>query len=163
MMLFSLCVLYIIILDGYPPTSNAYPECFQVVVKAASTFVGHKRAQKPIKTMGAEDFSFFLQERKGNISILLLFLMIVVVKSLCTFQFQHYMYSCYCDELSSFAYIYHIYCSHVFMIGCFLFVGAALQGEERPHHKSVFDFDERALMVSSSIFVQIIRNKLGVH
>lgn len=41
-------------------------------------------------TMGAEDFSYFLQQRPG----------------------------------------------------CFFFVGAALPGEMRPHHKSVFDFDE---------------------
>jgi hypothetical protein len=26
--------------------------------------------------------------------------------------------------------------------GCFFFVGAGLPGETRPHHKSVFDFDE---------------------
>lgn len=75
--------------------------------------------------------------------------------------------------------------------GCFFFVGAALPGEARPHHKSVFDFDEvgicaprtswsascassntahllrvsfvpqRALFVGASIFVQIIRNELG--
>lgn len=39
-------------------------------------------------------------------------------------------------------------------------MGAALPGEGRPHHKSVFNFDERALLVGASIFVQIIRNKL---
>ena len=26
--------------------------------------------------------------------------------------------------------------------GCFFFVGAALEGDLRPHHKSTFDFDE---------------------
>lgn len=26
--------------------------------------------------------------------------------------------------------------------GCFFFVGGKLPGETRPHHKSVFDFDE---------------------
>ena len=44
--------------------------------------------------------------------------------------------------------------------GCFIFVGCALPGELKPHHKSVFDFDESALLISSSLFVQIIRNLL---
>jgi hypothetical protein len=58
--------------------------------------------------MGAEDFSFFLQQRPG----------------------------------------------------CFFFVGCALPGDIRPHHKSVFDFDERGVLVSASVFVQIIRDIL---
>jgi hypothetical protein len=29
-----------------------------------------------------------------------------------------------------------------FLLGCFFFVGAAKPGVLRPHHKSVFDFDE---------------------
>mmetsp|Transcript_5815 Transcript_5815/g.13325 ORF Transcript_5815/g.13325 Transcript_5815/m.13325 type:complete len:209 (-) Transcript_5815:51-677(-) len=94
---------------GYPPTVNAYPECNRVVTTAAAKIVGPERASQPQKTMGAEDFSYFLEARKG----------------------------------------------------CFLFVGAALPGETRPHHKSVFDFDERALMVSASVFIQIIRDLLG--
>eukprot|EP01040_Poterioochromonas_malhamensis_P011295 gene11295-12304_t len=93
---------------GYPPTVNAYPECNEVVIKAATPFVGRERSSKPQKTMGAEDFSYFLQQRPG----------------------------------------------------CFFFVGGALPGETRPHHKSVFDFDERAMMISASVFVQIIRDKL---
>ncbi len=59
--------------------------------------------------MGAEDFSYFLQERPG----------------------------------------------------CFFFVGGALPGEERPHHKSVFDFDERAILIAASIFVNIVTDLLG--
>ena len=34
-----------------------------------------------------------------------------------------------------------------FYLGCFFFVGAALPGELRPHHKSVFDFDEVRIIV----------------
>ncbi len=97
------------VIDGYPPTINAYPECNQVVIEAATPFVGATRAQQPQKTMGAEDFSYFLEQRPG----------------------------------------------------CFFFVGAGLPGDTRPHHKSVFDFDERAMMISSSVYVQIIRNKLS--
>jgi amidohydrolase len=93
---------------GYPATVNNYPECNEVVVKAAQRFVGTPRASRPQKTMGAEDFSYFLQQRPG----------------------------------------------------CFFFVGAALPGEMRPHHKSVFDFDERAMLIGASVFVQIIRDKL---
>jgi amidohydrolase len=93
---------------GYPPTINSYPECNEVVSKAAARFVGNERSRLPQKTMGAEDFSYFLQERPG----------------------------------------------------CFFFVGAALPGVERPHHKSVFDFDERGVFVAASIFVQIIRDKM---
>ncbi len=69
---------------------NSYPECNAVVTKAASRFVGENRSHAPQKTMGAEDFSYFLQKRPG----------------------------------------------------CFFFVGAGLPGDVRPHHKSVFDFDE---------------------
>lgn len=94
---------------GYPPTINAYPECVKVVTCAASKIVGEEWSAKPQKTMGAEDFSYFLQERPG----------------------------------------------------CFFFVGAALPGEPRPHHKSVFDFDETALLVSASMFIQIIRDLLS--
>lgn len=92
----------------FPPTINAYPECTQIVINAASKIVGEKYAARPQKTMGAEDFSFFLQERPG----------------------------------------------------CFFFVGSKLPGEDRPHHKSVFDVDERGILISASIFVQIIRDVL---
>ena len=47
------------------------------------------------------------------------------------------------------------------MPGAFIFVGAALPGEQRPHHKSVFDFDEEALTISASLLVQIVRDVLG--
>lgn len=76
--------------DVFPPTVNDYPECVQKLNGAAAKIVGSARSGMPQKTMGAEDFSFFLQKRPG----------------------------------------------------CFFFVGAALPGEARPHHKSVFDFDE---------------------
>ena len=42
--------------------------------------------------------------------------------------------------------------------GAFFFVGGALPGELRPHHKSVFDFDEDCLLVGASVFVQIVRD-----
>lgn len=45
--------------------------------------------------------------------------------------------------------------------GAFFFVGAALPGELRPHHKSVFDFDEDALLVSASVFLHIVDHYLG--
>ena len=51
---------------GYPPTVNSYPECNRVVTRAASRIVGPERAQRPQKTMGAEDFSYFLQARPGE-------------------------------------------------------------------------------------------------
>ena len=90
----------------YPPTVNAYPEHVKVVQKSAAKIVGEDRSGMNITTMGAEDFSFFLQKKPG----------------------------------------------------CFFFVGCALPGECRPHHKSVFDIDERCLLISSSVFVQIIRD-----
>ena len=70
--------------------------------------MGTQRAGLPQKTMGAEDFSYFLQERPG----------------------------------------------------CFFFVGGAREGPIRPHHKSVFDFDERAMLVSAATFVQLIVDQL---
>jgi amidohydrolase len=93
---------------GYPPTVNAYPEEVARVRASAAKVLDPDRVNHTQKTMGAEDFSFFLQERPG----------------------------------------------------VFFFVGAAHPGEIRPHHKSVFDFDERALLVSASCFVQLIRDML---
>lgn len=95
---------------GYPPTVNSHPECVQIVRKASAKIVGDVRSQMPQKTMGAEDFSYFMLERPG----------------------------------------------------CFYFVGAALPGETRPHHKSVFDFDEDALLISSSTFISIIEDLIFV-
>ena len=94
---------------GYPPTVNAYPDCVSYVQGCARKVVGEAQdAVRPVVTMGAEDFSFFLQQRPG----------------------------------------------------CFFFVGAALPGEPKPHHKSVFDFDEDAMMVSGSVFLHIIQGLL---
>lgn len=89
-LIFDCTHVIVLHVDGYPPTINSYPECNKVVSDAATPFVGADRAAKPQKTMGAEDFSYFLQQRPG----------------------------------------------------CFFFVGAGLPGPQRPHHKSVFDFDE---------------------
>ena len=93
---------------GYPATVNSYPECTALVQEAAARCVGVPRSRLVQKTMGAEDFSFYLQQRPG----------------------------------------------------CFWFVGAARRGEVRPHHKSVFDFDERALLVSATIFVELVHDLL---
>lgn len=53
-------------LDGYPATVNNYPECNQVVINAATPLVGAHRAAMPQRTMGAEDFSYFLEKRPGQ-------------------------------------------------------------------------------------------------
>ena len=45
--------------------------------------------------------------------------------------------------------------------GAFFFVGAGIPGPLRPHHKSVFDFDEKALGVTASVFVQLVRDLLS--
>ena len=47
--------------------------------------------------------------------------------------------------------------------GCFFFVGSAPNDQEFltvPHHCSHFDIDENALLVGSSIFVQLIEDQL---
>lgn len=92
--------------DGYPATVNAYPECAKLVRDTAASIVGEARSQLPQKTMGAEDFSYFLQQRPGANHV--------------------------ADDILDFT----------LSAGAFFFVGAALPGELRPHHKSVFDFDE---------------------
>lgn len=45
--------------------------------------------------------------------------------------------------------------------GCFFFVGAAKPGAVLPHHKSVFDFDERVMLVTASILVRLVRTELA--
>ena len=45
--------------------------------------------------------------------------------------------------------------------GCFFFVGSAPIDKEPlsvPHHCSHFDFDERALLVGSSVYLQLVEN-----
>jgi metal-dependent amidase/aminoacylase/carboxypeptidase family protein len=109
---------------GYPATVNSYPECNAVVIAAATRVVGSLRAAGPQKTMGAEDFSFFLEKIPGK------FIFICVR---CTLHFTDVLYLIDHNNNTSHTHKY---------IGCFFFVGAALPGETRPHHKSVFDFDE---------------------
>jgi amidohydrolase len=49
--------------------------------------------------------------------------------------------------------------------GCFFFIGSAPEDKpfrSVPHHCSHFDIDERALLVGSSIFVQLIEDQLMV-
>jgi amidohydrolase len=93
---------------GYPATVNSSPEAVAVVKAAGDAIVGEDRCGHPTMTCGAEDFSYFLNEKPG----------------------------------------------------AFFFVGCALPGETRPHHKSVFDFDETALMVSASCFLGIVEHYL---
>lgn len=46
--------------------------------------------------------------------------------------------------------------------GAFFFVGAAIEGQPlRPHHRSDFDFDERALDVTAAIWVRLCHDLLG--
>ena len=47
--------------------------------------------------------------------------------------------------------------------GCFFFVGSAPIDKEPlsvPHHCSHFDFDERALLIGSSVYLQLVENSL---
>jgi amidohydrolase len=95
--------------DGYPPTIND-DNATQTVQKAADKIVGDGVVE-PYLTMGAEDFSYYLQK----------------------------------------------------IPGCFFFIGSAPPGKKPmsvPHHCSHFDIDERALLVGTSVFVQLIFDKL---
>lgn len=95
--------------DGYPPTIND-EHATQIVQKVAHKIVGDETVE-PYLTMGAEDFSYYLQK----------------------------------------------------IPGCFFFIGSAPQGKELmsvPHHCSHFDIDERALLIGTSMFVQLIIDKL---
>jgi metal-dependent amidase/aminoacylase/carboxypeptidase family protein len=47
---------------GYPPTVNSWPECVANVTSAAEKIVGKAKSALPQKTMGAEDFSYFMQQ-----------------------------------------------------------------------------------------------------
>lgn len=61
-----LLLLTVFLLERFPPTINSYPDCYNVVVQAASKIVGPERASLPQQTMIAEDFAYFLQERPGQ-------------------------------------------------------------------------------------------------
>lgn len=95
--------------DGYPPTNND-EQATQTVQKVAQKIVGGGIVE-PYSTMGAEDFSYYLQK----------------------------------------------------IPGCFFFIGSAPSDKEPmsvPHHCSHFDIDERALLVGTSMFVQLIFEEL---
>jgi amidohydrolase len=96
--------------EGYPPTINDADASHKVVL-AANKIVS-KRVVEPYLTMGAEDFSYYLQK----------------------------------------------------IPGCFFFIGSAPSDKKPmsvPHHCSHFDIDERALLVGTSMFVQLIIDKLN--
>ncbi len=96
--------------DGYPPTIND-KESTKMVQKVARKIVGDGTVE-PYLTMGAEDFSYYLQK----------------------------------------------------IPGCFFFIGSAPFDKELmsvPHHCSHFDIDERALLIGTSMFVQLIFDKLN--
>ena len=95
--------------DGYPPTIND-PTAADNLLNAAQKIVGDG-AGHPYLSMGAEDFSYFLQK----------------------------------------------------VPGCYFLVGSAPQDREPlsvPHHCSHFDIDERALLVGSSVYLQLAENLL---
>ncbi len=95
--------------DGYPPTVND-PTAADNLLNAAQKIVGDG-AGHPYLSMGAEDFSYFLQK----------------------------------------------------VPGCYFLVGSAPEGREPlsvPHHCSHFDIDERALLVGSSVFLQLAESLL---
>ena len=94
--------------DGYPPTINDDNATVRII-KSAEKIVG-ENVKEPYLTMGAEDFSYYLQK----------------------------------------------------IPGCFIFIGSAPSDKELmsvPHHCSHFDIDERALLVGTSIFVQLIMDE----
>ena len=96
--------------DGYPPTIND-PDSAKNLLKAAKKIVGDKNAGYPYLSMGAEDFSYFLQK----------------------------------------------------VPGCYFLVGSAPKGKKPlsiPHHCSHFDIDERALLIGSSVYLQLIDDLL---
>ena len=95
--------------DGYPPTVND-PTAADNLLNAAQKIVGDG-AGHPYLSMGAEDFSYFLQK----------------------------------------------------VPGCYFLVGSAPKDREPlsvPHHCSHFDIDERALLVGSSVYLQLAESLL---
>ena len=95
--------------DGYPPTVND-PTAADNLLNAAQKIVGDG-AGHPYLSMGAEDFSYFLQK----------------------------------------------------VPGCYFLVGSAPEDREPlsvPHHCSHFDIDERALLVGSSVYLQLAESLL---
>lgn len=93
--------------DGYPPTIN-HDQSVKLINQSAEK-IGEALIKEPYLSMGAEDFSYYLQE----------------------------------------------------VPGAFVFIGSAPKNKEPmsvPHHCSHFDIDERALLVGTSLFVQLIRD-----
>ena len=95
--------------EGYPPTIN-HKNASERVIASAKKIIPDSVIE-PYLTMGAEDFSYYLQK----------------------------------------------------IPGCFFFIGSAPKDTKPmsvPHHCSHFDIDERALLVGTSVIVQLIRDQL---
>lgn len=93
--------------DGYPVLINDIAAT-ETIEKAALEIVGDG-VKKPYLTMGAEDFSYYLQKTPG----------------------------------------------------CFIFIGSSPDDKNLmsvPHHCSHFDIEEKALLIGTSIFVQLIKD-----
>jgi amidohydrolase len=96
--------------EGYPPTVN--DDNATKFVASVANKIFSKGTIEPYLTMGAEDFSYYLQK----------------------------------------------------VPGCFFFIGSAPSNTKPmsvPHHCSHFDIDERALLVGTSVFVQLILDRLN--
>ena len=97
--------------DGYPPTINDQTAADNLL-SASKKIVGDG-AGHPYLSMGAEDFSYFLEK----------------------------------------------------VPGCYFLIGSAPKDREPlsvPHHCSHFDIDERALLIGSSVYLQLVEDLLSV-
>ena len=97
--------------DGYPPTINDQTAADNLL-SASKKIVGDG-AGHPYLSMGAEDFSYFLEK----------------------------------------------------VPGCYFLIGSAPKDREPlsvPHHCSHFDIDERALLVGSSVYLQLVDDLMSV-
>ncbi|TPX30251.1 hypothetical protein SeMB42_g07947 [Synchytrium endobioticum] len=104
------CKCHVDYTNQYPPTINVGEGPFQLVQDVAAKIVGNRVRISKTPQMGAEDFSFLLQEKPGN----------------------------------------------------FWFIGAAPTTDlgAHPHHSPLFDFNEEAMKIGSSMFVELIESRM---
>lgn len=136
---------------GYPPTVNAYPEKVDAVLDAASRIVGRERTGFPQRTMGAEDMSYFLNAVPGAFFF---------VGAALPVSRSRQVILCVWPSPATLATGGNCFSKPLLHCYRLLAPPPPLQGPSRPHHKSVFDFSEDALLVGASVFVELVEGTL---
>ena len=139
--------------EGYPPTVNSCEASLAAVYEAAGAVVGKDRVTGNVITCGAEDFSYFLQQRPGTFFFVGAALPGMLrphhKRCVCCVCVQCVRNVCAPPQL-----FYHFASTHSSAL-------PPLPPSAASPPCSVFDFHEDSIAITASVFVNLVRKKLG--